>query len=448
MKEMEIRKTSKVNAAEEVEIAKKAEIAGEENVKEAEMSENEKVMQEVKRQMGIILKGAAQVVSEEELRSKIERSVRTGKPLNIKLGLDPSAPDIHLGHAVVLRKIRQMQDLGHHAIIIIGDFTGRIGDPTGKTKGRKALSDREVLENAQTYKEQIFRVLDPEKTEVRFNGEWLELLNLEQVLRLASTITVARMLERDDFQNRYTHNTPIGLHEFFYPLMQAYDSVAIEADLELGGTDQTFNILMGRSLQKEQGMEPQVALFMPILEGLDGVEKMSKSLGNYIGVNEKAQVMFKKAMEIPDKLIIRYFELATDILPEDLNQIKERLTEGCNPMKIKKELAETITLLYHTKEETEAAKQFYEEAFSRKAIPTDIPTVEIQAEGDRLQDILKSLVQQKAAGQIKSVNELRRLISQGGFKINGDRAEDLEQRINTGDVLQIGKKTFLKLKKQ
>lgn len=213
--------------------------------------------------------------------------MRTGKPLNIKLGLDPSAPDIHLGHAVVLRKIRQMQDLGHHAIIIIGDFTGRIGDPTGKAKGRKALSDREVLENAQTYKEQIFRVLDPEKTEVRFNGEWLELLNLEQVLRLASTITVARMLERDDFQNRYTHNTPIGLHEFFYPLMQAYDSVAIEADLELGGTDQTFNILMGRSLQKEQGMEPQVALFMPILEGLDGVEKMSKSLGNYIGVNEK-----------------------------------------------------------------------------------------------------------------------------------------------------------------
>lgn len=219
MKEMEIRKTSKVNVAEEVEIAKKAETAEEENVKEAEMSENEKVMQEVKRQMGIILKGAAQVVSEEELRSKIERSVRTGKPLNIKLGLDPSAPDIHLGHAVVLRKIRQMQDLGHHAIIIIGDFTGRIGDPTGKTKGRKALSDREVLENAQTYKEQIFRVLDPEKTEVRFNGEWLELLNLEQVLRLASTITVARMLERDDFQNRYTHNTPIGLHEFFYPLM-------------------------------------------------------------------------------------------------------------------------------------------------------------------------------------------------------------------------------------
>lgn len=446
MKEMEIRKISKLNAAEKVEIAKKAETAGEENVKEAEMPENEKVMQEVKRQMGIILKGAAQVVSEEELRSKIERSVRTGKPLNIKLGLDPSAPDIHLGHAVVLRKIRQMQDLGHHAIIIIGDFTGRIGDPTGKAKGRKALSDREVLENAQTYKEQIFRVLDPEKTEVRFNGEWLELLNLEQVLRLASTITVARMLERDDFQNRYTHNTPIGLHEFFYPLMQAYDSVAIEADLELGGTDQTFNILMGRSLQKEQGMEPQVALFMPILEGLDGVEKMSKSLGNYIGVNEKAQVMFKKAMEIPDKLIIRYFELATDILPEDLNKIKERLAEGCNPMKIKKELAETITLLYHTKEETEAAKQFYEEAFSQKAIPTDIPTVEIQAQGDRLQDILKPLVQQKAVGQIKSVNELRRLISQGGFKINGDRAEDLEQRINTGDVLQIGKKTFLKLK--
>lgn len=442
MKEMEIRKTNNLEETE------KQEETGNETVEKAKASEDEKVMQEVDRQMGIILKGAAQVVSEEELRSKIEKSVRTGKPLNIKLGLDPSAPDIHLGHAVVLRKIRQMQDLGHHAIIIIGDFTGRIGDPTGKAKGRKALSDREVLENAQTYKEQIFRVLDPKKTEVRFNGEWLELLNLEEVLRLASTITVARMLERDDFQNRYTHNTPIGLHEFFYPLMQAYDSVAIEADLELGGTDQTFNILMGRSLQKEQGMEPQVALFMPILEGLDGVEKMSKSLGNYIGVNEEARVMFKKAMEIPDKLIIRYFELATDILPENLNKIKERLAEGCNPMKIKKELAETITLLYHTKEETEAAKQFYEEAFSQRAIPTDIPTVEIQAEGDRLQDILKPLVQQKAAGQIKSVNELRRLISQGGFKINGDRVEELEQKVKTGDVLQIGKKTFLKLKIQ
>ena len=287
------------------------------------MAINEKaVKQEVERQMRIILKGASTLIGEEELREKLARSIKTGNPLNVKFGLDPSAPDIHLGHAVVLRKLKQMQDLGHRIIIIIGDFTGRIGDPTGKSKGRKALTNREVLLNAQTYQEQIFRVLDSEKTQVRYNGEWLELLNLEDILKIASTVTVARMLERDDFQNRYTHNIPIGLHEFFYPLMQAYDSVAIQADIELGGNDQTFNILMGRSLQKDFGMEPQAALFMPILEGLDGVEKMSKSLGNHIGVEEDAKVMFKKVMEVPDALIIRYFELATDILPEELDTVK------------------------------------------------------------------------------------------------------------------------------
>lgn len=243
------------------------------------MLTNEKNLeQEVNQQMRIILKGAAQLIGEEDLRTKLALSIRTGIPLTVKLGLDPSAPDIHLGHTVVLRKLKQLQDLGHHIVIIIGDFTGRIGDPTGKSKGRRALSDREILVNAQTYQEQVFRVLDKAKTEIRYNGEWLELLNLEEIIRLASTTTVARMLERDDFQNRYTHNTPIGLHEFLYPLMQAYDSVAISADLELGGTDQTFNILMGRTLQKSLGKVPQAALFMPLLEGLDGVEKMSKSL--------------------------------------------------------------------------------------------------------------------------------------------------------------------------
>lgn len=411
-----------------------------------ESMDEAQLQKEVHRQMRIILQGAEQVISEEELKNKVEASIRAKRPLNIKFGLDPSAPDIHLGHAVALRKIRQMQDLGHHAIVIMGDFTGRIGDPTGKTKGRKALSERQVMENARTYQEQIFRVLDREKTEVRYNGEWLELLNLEEVLRLAATTTVARMLERDDFQNRYSHNTPIGLHEFFYPLMQAYDSVAIKADLELGGTDQTFNILMGRSLQKAWGMEPQSALFMPILEGLDGVEKMSKSLGNYIGVNEDARVMFKKIMEIPDHLIIRYFELTTDILPEELDKIKEALADGCNPRDCKLQLAKTVTALYHTEEETESAERFYHDAFSRKAIPEEIPVIQVVMEKESfeetLQDMIRPLVN---GGWAASASEFRRLISQGGVQINGKKVTALETGIQTGDVLKIGKKKFVKI---
>lgn len=414
----------------------------EQAAKEEQTAREEQTAKEVERQMRIILKGVSQVISEEDLRAKVERSVRTGKSLTIKLGLDPSAPDIHLGHAVVLRKIRQMQELGHRAVIIIGDFTGRIGDPTGKSKGRKALSDREVLINAQTYQDQIFRVLDPEKTEVRFNGEWLELLNLEEVLRLAATTTVARMLERDDFQRRYTQGIPIGLHEFFYPLMQAFDSVSIEADIELGGTDQTFNILMGRSLQKDQGMEPQVALFMPILEGLDGVEKMSKSLGNYIGVQEEAGVMFKKVMEIPDSLIVKYFELATDILPEELDKIKEGLADGRNPRDVKLQLAEIITALYHGEEEMLRAKKFFKEAFTDKAVPGQVPAIQVVMERGILLDAVRPLVEN---GLAASGSELRRLVAQGGVQKNGEKISSMEERIRTGDVLKIGKKRFVRL---
>ena len=404
------------------------------------MSVSEK---EVARQMRIILQGAESVISEEDLRQKLTRSLETGKPLNIKLGLDPSAPDIHLGHAVVLRKIRQMQELGHRAVIIIGDFTGRIGDPTGKSKGRKALSNREVMENADTYREQIFRILNPEQTEVYYNGEWLELLNLEECLRLAGTTTVARMLERDDFQKRYRNNSPIGLHEFFYPLLQAYDSVVTEADIELGGTDQTFNILMGRGLQKERGMEPQVALFMPILEGTDGVEKMSKSLGNYIGVDEEPNIMFKKVMEIPDRLIIRYFELATDILPEELDEIREKLNSGCNPRDVKLILARTITGLYHTQEETAAAERFFTEAFTRKEIPQDVEVLQINAPKDVVLLQLAPVLVER--GYVKSSNEFRRLIAQGGVQVNGKKAQSSEMLIESGDVLRIGKKRFLKV---
>lgn len=408
---------------------------------EKELAE-EAIRQEAERQMRIIKKGAAEVIGEEELRAKLERSIGTGKPLTVKFGMDPSAPDLHLGHAVALRKLKQMQDLGHKIVVVIGEFTGRIGDPTGKAKGRKALTDREVLLNAQTYQEQMFCILDEKKTEVRFNGEWLELLQLEEALRLASTMTVARMLERDDFQNRYTQGTPIGLHEFFYPLMQAYDSVALEADVELGGTDQTFNVLMGRQLQRDWGMEPQAAVFMPILEGLDGMEKMSKSLGNHIGVMEDARTMFKKIMEVPDRLIARYFELATDILPQELEKIKEELADGCNPRDMKLRLAADVTDLYHSGEEAEDARRFYEEAFARKAVPEKADGLQVVMERGNLYDVIPALLRDKL---IESGSGFRRLLAQGGISLNGERAGNLEIRINTGDVLKIGKKRFVRL---
>lgn len=398
----------------------------------------------IKEQMRIITKGVEILISQEDLQKKLEESEKKNRPLIIKLGLDPSAPDIHLGHAVVLRKIKQMQDLGHRAVIIIGDFTGKIGDPTGKSKGRKALTEEEVRQNAKTYEEQIFKVLDKEKTEVRFNSEWLSKLNFEEVLKLAATTTVARMLERDDFQNRYKNNMPIGVHEFFYPLMQAFDSVTLKADIELGGTDQTFNILMGRTLQKAMGQEQQIALFMPILEGLDGVEKMSKSLGNYIGVSESAEVMFKKVMEIPDTLIIKYFELATDVHPDHIDKIKEELARGKNPRDVKLELAEIITSLYHVEGEVEAAKKYYEAAFSKKAIPDEIPELSVYQEISTLVDLSPSLVQGKF---IVSGSEFRRLVQQGGIRINQEVIKDLEQEIRDGDILKIGKKKFVKVKK-
>nr|WP_303243993.1 tyrosine--tRNA ligase [uncultured Cellulosilyticum sp.] len=397
----------------------------------------------IEEQIKIITKGVATVVNEEDLRKKLEKSEKENKPLVIKLGLDPSAPDIHLGHAVVLRKIKQMQDLGHRAVIIIGDFTGKIGDPTGKSKGRKALTDEQVLENAKTYEKQIFKVLDRDKTEVRFNSEWLSKLNFEDVLKLAATTTVARMLERDDFQNRYKNNIPIGVHEFFYPLMQAFDSVTLEADIELGGTDQTFNILMGRTLQKTMGQDAQVALFMPILEGLDGVEKMSKSLGNYIGVNEPAHIMFKKVMEVPDALIIKYFELATDEHPDRIKEIQTALEEGKNPRDVKFELAQIITGLYHTTDEVKEAEKYYEEAFSKKAIPDQIPEMKLgEASEMQLVQLSPILV---AEQYVASGSEFRRLILQGGVRINQEVVKTLETTVKVGDVLRIGKKKFIRL---
>ncbi len=404
-------------------------------------AEQQRIKAEVQHQIRIITQGAVDLIGMEDLERKLERSLLTGIPLKIKFGMDPSAPDLHLGHAVALRKLKQLQDMGHTVIIIVGDFTGKIGDPTGKSKGRKALTDVEVIHNAKTYQEQVFHILDREKTVVRYNGEWLELMQLDQVLQLASTITVARMLERDDFQTRFRSNIPIGLHEFFYPLMQAYDSVEIQADMELGGTDQTFNILMGRSLQKDMGQEPQAALFMPILEGIDGVEKMSKSLGNYIGIYEDARTMFQKTMQIRDNMIIKYFELVTDILPEDLDGIKEELQNGCNPRDVKLRLAETVTSLYHSIEETREAKEFFIQAFSKKETPDQVDILPMHHSQGKLSEYIQALA---AAGCASSGSEIRRMVAQGGVRKNGIRVENVDDIIKSGDVLKIGKRKFIK----
>lgn len=397
-------------------------------------------------QIRIILKGVHTLVNEEELLLKLKKSFERNKPLTIKLGLDPSAPDIHLGHGVVLRKIKQMQDLGHQVVIIIGDFTGKIGDPTGKSKGRVALTDEQVKDNAQTYCQQIFKILDKDKTEVRFNSEWLSKLNFEDVIKLAATTTVARILERDDFRKRYENQIPIGIHEFFYPLMQAYDSVELKADVELGGTDQTFNILMGRTLQKTLNQEQQIAIFMPILEGLDGVEKMSKSLGNYIGISESAEVMFKKVMEVPDSLIIRYFELATDEHPNEVEKIKEELNDGKNPRDVKYHLAKIITSLYHSPEDVEKAVEYYDTAFSKKSSPEGIPELSMEGYRRTVTDIISQLIKMNF---IKSKSEFIRLINQGGVQLNSEKLtlEDLNKIINHDDVIKIGKKRFVKLKR-
>lgn len=394
-------------------------------------------------QLRIICKGVDTLVNKDELLKKLQHSVESNIPLIIKLGLDPSAPDIHLGHAVVLRKIKQLQDLGHHAIIVIGDFTGKIGDPTGKSKGRVALTDAQVKENAQTYCEQIFKILDPKKTEVRFNSEWLAKLCFEDIIKLSSATTVARILERDDFSKRYKNQTPIGLHEFFYPLMQAYDSVFLNADIELGGTDQTFNILMGRTLQKSFSQAQQIAIFMPILEGLDGMEKMSKSLGNYIGINEPAHIMFKKVMEVPDSLIIKYFELATDIHPDEVDKLKEQLDSGKNPRDIKYILAQTITSLYHTEDELNNAILYYDDAFRKKGIPVDIPQI-IAEQGSTLNDVTGNFISNSA---IKSKSEFIRMIKQNGVKINNEKidVDAMNLQLQNNDIIKIGKKNFFKI---
>lgn len=386
----------------------------------------------------IMLKGAADHTDVKEIEEKLKKVEKEGRPLRIKLGLDPSAPDIHLGHAVVLRKMKQLQDLGHEVIIIIGDFTGMIGDPTGKSKTRKALTREQVRENAETYQKQILKILDPTKTTVRYNSEWLDKLNFKEVIELCAKCTVARILERDDFQKRYTNNQPIALHEFFYPLMQAYDSVAIKADLELGGTDQTFNVLMGRNIQKDYGQDSQITLFMPLLEGIDGVEKMSKSLGNYIGIDEDANTMYEKVMKIPDGMIIKYYNLCTDMHPDDVAKIEERLNAGENPRNIKMELAKEITRLYHTEEEASQAEEHFKTAYQKQEAPEDIEEIKFE------NSILDTLLKTKKA---TSKGELKRLFEQGAIKLDGEKITDFQALNNfEGElIIQIGKGSFYKI---
>lgn len=400
---------------------------------------------EIEEQVRIITKGALEVISVEELREKLKKAHKEERPLIVKLGLDPTAPDIHLGHTVVLRKIRQLQELGHHAVIIIGDFTGKIGDPTGKSKTRIPLSEDQVHLNAKTYTEQIFKIIDCNKATVRFNSEWLSKLHFEEIIKLASSTTVARLLERDDFQNRFRRNEPIGLHEFFYPLMQGYDSVEINADIELGGTDQTFNILMGRTLLGSMGKERQIALFMPLLEGIDGVEKMSKSLGNYIGIYEPAQVMFKKVMEIPDHLILRYYELVTDEHPDRIAEIGKQMAEGKNPRDCKLELARIIVGLYHDAAETKKAEEYFSTVFQKGELPEDMPVLTIPKECNSLLDLIPFLVENEL---IPSGSEFRRLVKQGGVQLNQEKVTNLEQLLSENEiVLKIGKKKFIRVER-
>lgn len=402
-------------------------------------------MIEINEQLKIIKKGAAEIISEEDIVKKLEKSAKENKPLTIKLGLDPSAPDIHLGHTVVLRKMKAFQDLGHQVVIIIGDATGMIGDPTGKSAVRKQLSHDQVLENARTYQEQIFKILDREKTIVKFNSEWLQTMNFMDVANLASKYTVARMLERDDFKKRFASNQSISIHEFFYPLMQGYDSVAIKADIEMGGTDQKFNILMGRTLQKEYDQEPQIALLMPIIEGTDGVKKMSKSLGNYIGISEAPNDMYGKTMSIPDELIIRYFELVTDEHPDSIEAMKSDIEQDkVNPRDLKMKLAKEVVKLYHGEEKALEAEQYFKSVFQKKNIPDDIAEMEVSIEESEegLFFIPKIVTGLKLSS---STSEARRLLKQGGIKLNGEKVENDKIALQTGDIIQVGKRKFAKI---
>ena len=393
-------------------------------------------------QVAYLAKGAVEIVRLEELRAKLERANRTGKPLKVKVGFDPSAPDIHLGHTVVMRKMKHFQDLGHIVVFLIGDLTGLIGDQSGKSKTRPQLTREQVEANAQTYKQQVFKILDPEKTVVDFNSRWLGSLGSEGLVRLAARYTVARLLERDDFKRRFQAGEPIAVHELLYPLAQAYDSVALEADFELGGTDQTFNLLVGRDIMREYGLEPQVILTMPLLEGLDGVEKMSKSLSNYVGVTDPPADMFGKIMSISDPLMFRYWELLTDLSIADIEALRQRIERGeLHPMAAKMDLARTLVRTFHSEEAARRAEDLFRSTFQQREIPEDLPVHRRDAvSGRRLSQILAE------GGLAASRGEATRLIKQGAVEMDGERvSSDLEVPRPGSIVLRVGKRRFLKV---
>jgi tyrosyl-tRNA synthetase len=392
-------------------------------------------MTDLDSQLALIKRGADELLIEAELIEKL----KTGRPLRIKAGFDPTAPDLHLGHTVLINKLRHFQDLGHHVMFLIGDFTGMIGDPTGKNTTRPPLSREQVLENAKTYQTQIFKILDPEKTEICFNSTWINELGAAGMIKLAAHYTVARMLERDDFSKRYGSNQPIAVHEFLYPLCQGYDSVAMKSDVELGGTDQKFNLLVGRELQKQYGQSPQCVLMMPLLEGLDGVNKMSKSLGNYIGIAESPTEIFGKVMSVSDDLMWRYYELLSFRASSEIAQLKTDIAGGRNPRDVKVLLAQELVARFHTQKAAEDALADFEARFQRGAMPDEMPELTVPAGG--IAQVLKQ------AGLVGSTSEGMRQIEGGGVRVNGDKVSDKALQLQAGDtvVLQVGKRKFARV---
>jgi len=391
---------------------------------------------ELERQLAQIRRGSMEIINEEELILKLRRDI----PLRVKAGFDPTAPDLHLGHTVLIQKLKHFQDLGHQVIFLIGDFTGMIGDPSGKSETRKTLTREEVLRNAETYKKQIFKILDPERTEIAFNSTWMDTFSAADFIALASRYTVARMLERDDFEKRFKGNLPISIHEFLYPLVQGYDSVALKADVELGGTDQKFNLLMGRHLQREHGQASQIVLTMPILEGLDGVQKMSKSLGNYIGIDEPPADMFGKVMSISDDLMWRYYELLSDISLEQIARLRQDVEAGrVHPKKAKEDLAEELTARYHDSAVAVAAREGFNAVFAKQGIPEDLEVFSA-AVGTSLVDVLS------ASGVCSSKGDARRMCKQNAVTVDGRKEDDGAFVFAAGEyVLKVGKKRFLKV---
>ncbi len=402
--------------------------------------------QELQRQLEIIKKGVVELLPEDEFVEKLKKSIQTKKPLRVKQGFDPTAPDIHLGHTVGLRKLRQFQDIGHQVVLIIGDYTGLVGDPSERSATRPQLEYDQLMKNAETYQEQFFKIVDKSKTEVHFNGEWFEKMSLRDIMALASKFTVARMLERDDFEKRYKDGLPIAVHEFFYPLMQAYDSVMIKADIEIGATEQKFNLVAGRHIQEAYGQVPQCILTLPVLVGLDGVNRMSKSLGNYIGVDEPAKEIFGKVMSIPDNLIYAYYELVTDVGPEELREIKNKLASTeFNPRDLKMELGVMLASMYHDREQAEEAKAEFERVFSGGGVPDDIPEFSIASLGSPIW-VVKLLT---GTDMVKSGGEARRLIKGGGLYLDNERLTDdaMEIKLAEGMLFKVGKRRFFKIVK-